>query len=225
MKLVLSSAGYFTAEIAQATAKLVGKPASQIKTAVINEGYVAEHGDHSWVVDDLNRIKKHFPGPLTLVNLQALTTQQIKNRLLEADVIFVVGGHTDYLMSVFNKSGLSSILPEIVASKVYVGSSAGSMVIGQRVSTTAYQHVYGEKEDYGVTRYLELVNFALKPHLGSPSFPQNRPEVLLQISQDFDSTIYGLQDETAIIINGDTQYVIGPDPLKITNGKRVESAI
>ncbi|MGI8935211.1 MAG: Type 1 glutamine amidotransferase-like domain-containing protein, partial [Phormidesmis sp.] len=56
--------------------------------------------------------------------------------------IFVNGGSIDYQMYVFKKSGFAKLLPKLLETKVYVGSSAGSMVIGKRVSTEAYHKIY-----------------------------------------------------------------------------------
>jgi dipeptidase E len=222
MKLVLASAGFYTQEIVNKTVELVGKPIEEIKVAVINEAYAVGHGNHWWVLDDLNRIQANFPSGFELVNLLALDIDMVKSRLELADVIFVVGGHTDYLMYVFNKTGFSKILPELLKTKVYVGSSAGSMVLAQRVSTAAYTKVYGEENDYGVTEYMNLVDFALKPHLNNPLFPNNNKEVLLEVSKDFVGTLYGLHDDSAIIIEGESQYAVGTQPIVIKDGKIVQ---
>lgn len=219
MKLILASNGFYTAEIIEKAIELTGKPAENIDIAVINEAYAVEHGDHGWVLDDLTRIKAAFSGRMELVNLLALDISTVKKRIQLADIIFVVGGHTDYLMSVFVKTGFAALLPELLATKVYVGSSAGSMVLGKRVSTEAYAKIYGENNDYGIDHYLELVNFALKPHMDSPIFTNNRKEILLEVAKDFHGTLYGLRDDSAIIVNGNEQYVIGSNPIKITDGK------
>ncbi len=102
-----------------------------------------EHGDHSWVLDDLNNIKKYFQN-MELVSLLALELPKVIERIEASDVIFVVGGHADYLMSVFNKTGFGDALPELLKDKICVGSSAGSMVACNRVSTDAYLRIYGE---------------------------------------------------------------------------------
>ena len=171
MKLILASAGFSTPEIANKCAELVGKSKDGINIAVINEAYAVEHGDHGWVLTDLSQIKDGFKGRMELVNLLALDLAKVKERIELADVIFVVGGHTDYLMSVFRKTGFDKLLPRLLKTKVYVGSSAGSMVLCNRVSTEAYAKIYGEEEDYGIDSYLGLVNLAIKPHLGNPLFP------------------------------------------------------
>lgn len=218
MRLILASAGFYTPEIIAKCVELVGKPQDQINLAVINEAYAVEHGDHGWVLNDLNNIKNNFKGRMELVNILALDVKTVKERLTLADVIFVVGGHTDYLMSVFKKTGFDKLLPELLKDKVYVGSSAGSMVLGNRISTSAYAKVYDEEDDYGTTEYMGLVDFAVKPHLSSELFPQNRKDVLVDVTKHYKGTVYGLTDDSAIVVDGNKTYIIGSKPVKITNG-------
>ena len=221
MKLILASAGFYTAEIVEKCVELVGKPHDEINIAVINEAYAVEHGDHRWVLADLNRIQDNFAGSIEFVNLLALDLETVKARVALADVLFVVGGHTDYLMSVFKKTGFDTLLPQILKDKVYVGSSAGAMIIGNRVSTEAYQHLYGEANSYGITNYLGLVDVALKPHLNNPLFPNNVEEVLLRLTKDYSGMVYGLPDDAALIIDGDKQYIIGDKTIKIRDGQPI----
>ncbi|HEX6461762.1 MAG TPA: Type 1 glutamine amidotransferase-like domain-containing protein [Candidatus Saccharimonadales bacterium] len=224
MKLILASAGFSTPEIANKCAELVGKPKEDISIAVINEAYAVEHGDHGWVLTDLNQIKDDFKGRMELVNLLALNLEKIKERIELADVIFVVGGHTDYLMSVFQKTGFDSLLPELLKTKIYVGSSAGSMVLCNRVSTKAYAEIYGEENDYGIKEYLGLVDLAIKPHLGNLLFPKNNPDKLLEVAKDYKGLVYGLRDDSAIVVDGSEQYTIGSKPVVIQNGVLQEVA-
>lgn len=219
MKLLLASAGFYTPEIVAKCVELVGKPQDEINFAVINEAYAVEHDDHEWVLNDLNRIKDSFTGRMELVNLLALDTVTVRQRLELADVIFVVGGHTDYLMSVFKKTGFDKLLTEFLKTKVYVGSSAGSMVLGNRLSTEAYAKVYGEANTYGVNAYMGLVNFALKPHFKNPQFPKNNESTLLEVAKHYQGTVYGLADDTAVVVDGENTYFVGSKPLKIVRGK------
>ena len=212
MKLILCSEGFSTKEIIDKCVELVGKPKDSINVAVINEAYAVETDNLRWVVSNLNSVKDNFGGNLELVNLLALDAEDIKERLEKSDVIFVVGGHTDYLMSVFNKSGLSSMLPELLKSKVYVGSSAGSMVLGKRLSEMAYEKIYNERNTYGVDKYLELADIAVMPHLDSPHFP-NRKETLLEAVKEHPGVVYGLRDDAAIIVEDNKITTIGSEPL------------
>lgn len=213
MKLILASAGFYTEEIIKKCEELVGKSKKDINIAVINESYAVEHDNNlRWVLDDLNRIRDNFGGSLELVNLLALDIETIKERIMLNDVIFTVGGNTDYLMSVFNKTGVSELLPELLKTKVYVGSSAGSMVLGNRLSTEAYDKLYGEESTYGITQYMKLVDIAIMPHLDNPHF-QNRRDKLIEVSKDHPGVIYGLKDDSAIIVEDGKISTIGSDPL------------
>src|SRR3989338_9150981 len=102
MKLLLCSEGFYTQNIITACEKLVDKPKSSISVAVINEAYAVDHDNNlGWILDNLNVVKDNFGGNLELVNLLALDIDTVKERIAKNDVIYVVGGHTDYLMSVF----------------------------------------------------------------------------------------------------------------------------
>ncbi|NND64952.1 MAG: type 1 glutamine amidotransferase-like domain-containing protein [Gammaproteobacteria bacterium] len=218
MKLLLTSAGFTTNDIVQACVDLVGKPKDEVSFAVINEAYVAEAGDHRWVIDDLNNVYNNFAGEIELINLVALSTDEVKNRIDRRDVILTLGGHTDYLMKVFNDTGFSEILPELLKSKTYVGSSAGSMVLTNRASSESYQAVYGEEANYGITQYLGFVDACIKPHLESPHFPNNRREKLATICKDLPGTLYALKDDSAILIDGDKISFIGSEPFTMRDG-------
>ena len=114
-------------------------------------------------------------------------------------------------------TGFSKLLPRLLETKVYVGSSAGSMVLGHRISTEIYQHVYGEGDDFGTTRYLELVNLAIKPHMNSQYFPNNNEDSLLKAAKGYTGIIYGLEDDAAIVVNGGSMTCIGSKPVIIND--------
>jgi len=112
MKLVLCSEGFHTQNTVQTCVDLVGKPQNKITFAVINEAFAAEHGDKRWVLNNLSDVAKNFPAEMDIVNLLALPLSEVEERILQKDAIFVVGGHTDYLMSVFVKTGFDTLLPK-----------------------------------------------------------------------------------------------------------------
>ena len=220
MKLLLTSNGFTHEVVIAKCEELVGKSRSDINVALINEGYTVENGDHTWLFDDWHHVKENFGGSFELVNLLGLSKEKVVERLSVSDIIFVTGGHTDYLMSVFDKTGFSDSLRMLLQSKVYVGISAGSMVLGRRNSTSAYLEIYDESEDYGVSQYLNVVDVSIKPHLNSSVFPKTRRENLLKVAQDFIGTIFAIDNFSAIVVDGDPKdyYLIGNESLKIVDG-------
>jgi len=215
MKLVLASAGFFTPEIVAKTVELVGKPQSEISVAVINEAYAISFRSHAWVAKELNRICEAFDGRMELVNLLALDIQTAKQRLMQADVIYVLGGPTDYEMYTLTKSGFVDILPELLESKVYVGSSAGSMIMGKRAPTEVHTKIFGEEDSYGVTKYLELVDFAIMPHMDSPKFHNCTRSNLEEVAPQVGAPVYGIADNTAIVVDGDSVSIVGHNYIRI----------
>lgn len=215
MKLVLCSEGFHTANTVQACVQLVGKPQDQITVAIINEAYAVETGDKRWVLKNMNDVARNFSAAIDIVDLLALSIKEIEARIMKKDVIFVLGGNTDYQMHVFQKSGFAELLPKLLETKVYVGSSAGSMVLGKKVSSEAYHTIYGERNTFGIEAYLGLVNFAIKPHMNSPHWPQNKPEILDKVAGGTDFPVYGVQDDSAIVVDGASVTFVGSPPHEV----------
>jgi len=220
MKFVLCSEGFHTPNTVEACVKLVGKPQDQIKVGIINEAYAVEEGDKRWVMDNLNSVANNFTSEIDIVDLLALPIDEVEKRLVDKDVIFVIGGDTDYLMSVYQKSGFDKLLLKLLGAKVYVGSSAGSMVVGKRISAAAYRLIYGEDSKWNIDQYVGLVDLSVMPHLDSPHFP-NRKESLLEAVGSFEGRVYGLRDDSAVVIDGDEITTIGSEPIIIEKGRLV----
>lgn len=223
MKLLLCSEVFRTPNTVKACVELVNKPQDQIKIAVINEAYAGEDGDKHWVVDNLNDIASNFNADMHLVNLLALSLDKVEAAINECDAVVVIGGNTDYLMYVFQKTGFATLLPKLLETKVYVGSSAGSQIIGHRVSTKAYRDLYGAHNTFGVTEYLQLLDLAIKPHINSSEQPHATPDRLIEAVGNVPYPVYGLQDDSALIIDGEILSFTGSSPIKIVNGKRLKS--
>lgn len=219
MKLVLCSEGFYTSNTVQACVELCGKPQEEISVAIINEAYAHEEGDKNWVLENLNDVTKNFKGKIDLVNLLALPLEAVEARISKRDVIFVIGGDADYLKYVFDKSGFSKLLPKLLESKVYVGSSAGSMVMGRRLSTKAFTRIYGKRGVWGIDDYLGIVDLAFVAHLNSVKTPNNRADILEEVATSEDFPVYGLEDDSAIVITDTEQSFIGSKPVKIINRK------
>ncbi len=58
MKLILSSRGFTTNDIANKVSELVGKPLQEINIAIINEAYTALRWNTSkdWMIKELSRV-------------------------------------------------------------------------------------------------------------------------------------------------------------------------
>lgn len=217
MKTLLTSAGVCTPELADALSALVGKPLEQINIAVINEAAAVEPGDKRWFFDEMQNLSRLVGGEIDVINFLALDDQTIEERMVFADVVYVVGGMTDYLMTVFERTGFRELLKnKLLNEKVYVGASAGSMVMGRRINTDGYKDVYRKGEqDFGVNEYLALVDFSIFPHLNSPLWTRNRVDVIQEAAKDSTYPIYAIEDTQALVVNDDKISFVGGNVVKI----------
>lgn len=212
MKLLLTSGGLTNQTIVKALDELVGRPLDQLKVAFIPTAANIEEGDKGWLIDDLRRLSFLNFKEIDIVDISALPKEIWQKRLENADVFFVEGGNTYHLMYWFNKSGLSKVLPELLKTRVYIGVSAGSMVVCSSIENDdAY---FSETENFLKTNQeitqkgLGLVDFMVEPHINSRYFPEINLNNLKKRFSEYKYPIYGIDDDTAIKIDGDQLEVV-----------------
>lgn len=208
MKLLLTSGGLSTPTLQATFKKLNPKPLKEVKVSFIITASLVETGDKQWLVKDVNQLYQLGVGEIDIVDIACLTLDEILTRLQWADCIFVEGGNTAYLMSVFIKTGLVKKLAELLKTKLYVGVSAGSMIMGYRLPLQISKEIYPEDtyQEYGVNELLGWHNFCIVPHYGAGHIPQLDRSFLDKIK--ISTPIYVLDDQSALLINGKEVEVV-----------------
>ena len=213
MKLLLTSAGLRNETLRQALRDLLGKPFETANIVYIPTASVAEPGDHSWLVADLNLVHGLGWREFDILALNGLPRQMVLDRLLHADVVYVEGGNHYHLARSITENGLAEGFLEALESRVYVGVSAGSMIFSRRLDERSAE-VIGDAEDLRVlgATTLEppfgLFDWYLKPHLDSPYFPERDDAWAEDIAARADFPLYVIDDETAIRVDGDELEVV-----------------
>lgn len=209
MKLLLTSDGLTNKSIADALFDLVGKKPQDTSLVFIPTAANTEKGDKSWFIDHLLNLKKQNFKSIDIADISAVDEKVWRPKLEEADVLFFEGGNTYHLMEWINKSGLVSLLPELLKNKVYVGLSAGSMVTSKDLSLRISQIVY--EEDLDKTEDmpgLNFVDFYFLPHLNSPHFEKLREDFIREVVQGISEKIYVLDDNSALkVIDGKVEVI------------------
>ena len=137
-----------------------GKTLAYIPTAANGESKygVWEKESSSWILIKSLGVK------VIPVVLEEQTTEEVEENLNKADIIWVAGGACGYLMYWMRRHGLEKTLPKILDSKkVYIGSSAGSMIASKSLSVTDWYIGEGEK-GASIIPGLGLVDFEIYPH-------------------------------------------------------------
>lgn len=189
---MLTSAGITNNTLARALKSLVN---GKIRIAFIPTAANLEDGGKEWLIDNFNECQRL--GPTDIVDIAAVPKGVWLPRLRAANVIFVGGGDTVYLMNQIIKSGLNKELPTLLKRKIYVGISAGSMVTQKRL-TTSPVYLYG-KEPNNVPPGLGYIDFHIRPHLNSPYFPRVRDKNLRKAAKYLKGDLYAIDDDSAVL--------------------------
>jgi dipeptidase E len=209
MKLLLTSAGIFNKSISDALLELTERPFTELNLAFIPTAANVAIGDKSWMIDDLVNCKKLGFKVIDIVDISAIPKELWLPRLQAADVLLVEGGDASYLMYWFEKSGLKELLPKMLETKVYVGISAGSMIMGSGLDSSMVEELYLEavmhsEEDDG----MGIIDALIRPHLNSLDYPKMNLDYMEKMSKEFPDTFYAIDDNTAIkVVDGKMEVV------------------
>jgi dipeptidase E len=220
MKFLLTSAGISNDSIRNTLVDLLGKPIAESSALCIPTAMYAIPGGaaHAWRflrgVDTppLCELGWKSLGVLELTALPSINEEQWVPMVQEADALLVGGGDPLYLCYWMRQSGLADLLPELGRETVYVGVSAGSLVVtpnfGETYDGWFCREPPASNLPTGDERALGLVDFSLFPHLDYPSFPENSLANAEKWAAKGPVLTYAIDDQTAIkVIDGEVSVV------------------
>jgi dipeptidase E len=212
MKLLLTSAGITNRSIRDALVGLLGKPIADCDALCIPTALYA----HPWAGPRqawrfISGQEPRSPmvalgwkslGVLELTALPSLDEERWLPLVHAADVLLVDGGDAAYLCHWLRESGLAELLPSLQET-VWVGVSAGSMVLTPRVGT---EFVSWHSPAADTT--LGVVDFSIFPHLENPDLPDNTMEAAERGAARMPGPAYAIDDATAIAVVDGTVDVV-----------------
>ena len=143
-------------------------------------------------------------GVLELTALPSLDQARWVPLVQETDALLVEGGDALYLCYWMRQSGLADLLPSLPREMVYVGLSAGSMVMTPSIG----EDFVGWKPPTGDERTLGLVDFAIFPHLDHERLPENSLANAEKWAAGMPVPAYAIDDQTAIqVVDGDVDVI------------------
>ena len=212
MKLLLTSGGVKNARIRAALVDLLGKPIADCRALCIP---TAEYGHPMCTPESAWRfIAGHSPAPMSdlgwksvgLLELMALPSigeERWVPWVRQSDVLLVDGGDALFLCHWLRQSGLADLLPTL-QEKVWVGVSAGSMVMTPRIG----EYFVNWRPAAGGDSTLGIVDFSIFPHLDHADMPGNTLAHAERWAADIGGPAYAIDDETAIQVVDGTVDVI-----------------
>src|SRR5688572_8274698 len=211
MKLLLTSAGIKNPSIHQVLVDLLGKPIADCSALCIPTATHAlpRGSGHAWRFisgqeprTPMVELGWKSVGVLELTALPSIDRSGWVPMLEETDDLLVNGGDPLYLSYWMRQSGLADILPSLRA--VYVGLSAGSMVITPQIG----QDFVKWTPPTGGHETLGIVDFSMFPHLDHPDLPENTMADAERWAAGIQGPAYAIDDETAIrVIDGAVEVI------------------
>ncbi|WP_280900674.1 Type 1 glutamine amidotransferase-like domain-containing protein [Streptomyces sp. SAI-218] len=212
MKLLLTDSGVRNESIHNALLSLLGKPIAESNALCIpTAGYGGPDADPGgpW-----RFISGRSPSPMTELGWNAVGVLELTalpsieaalwvSWVREADVLLVNGGDALYLCHWMRESGLADLLPSLTDT-VYVGLSAGSMVLTPRVG----KDFVGWKPPTGGDSALGMVDFSIFPHLDHPACPENTMAAAKRWAAGIGGPAYAIDEQTAIKVDGGAVEVV-----------------
>ena len=201
MKLLLTSAGIKNATIRDALEEMLGRSIEESTALCIPTGtYVSPGGAASaWrfiagrASTPMCELGWKSLGVLELAALPSIGRDVWLPMVQETDAILVNGGDPMYLSYWMKESGFADALATQYDG-VYVGLSAGSMVLAPQVGE---DFVRWRPPEGGDTT-LGLIDFSIFPHLDHVDMPTNAMADAEQWAATLSGPAYALDDESAI---------------------------
>ena len=202
MKALLTSAGIKNAAIAEAMVNLLGKPIAECSALCIPTAAYG-HPLHPFV--GWRFIAGRSPntpmcelgwkslGVLELSVLPSIGEEQWVPLVKETDILLVGGGDALFLAHWMRESGLAKLLPSL-HDTVYVGLSAGSMVLTPCIG----EDFMFWKPPTGGDQALGIVDFSIFPHVDHPDLSENTMAAAEKWAAALPNPAYAIDDDTAI---------------------------
>lgn len=211
MKLLLTSGGITNASLLGALVGLLGRPIGEssalcIPTAQWGHPWCGPASVRRFITDrtpaTMCGLGWKSVGVLELTALPSIGRERWEPWVRGADVLLVDGGDATYLAHWLRASGLDSLLPAL-AETVWVGVSAGSMVMTPRIGEWFVEWASAPDD-----RTLGLVDFSIFPHLDHEAMPQNTLPAAERWAAGLDVPCYAIDDQTAIsVVDGQVEVV------------------
>lgn len=166
---------------------------------------VEEYRDY---VDEAKEAFAKMGFEVQILDVSKASEAEAKAKIGAAQVLYVSGGNTFYLLRELKKKSLATLIASRVRSGelIYVGESAGAIIAAPSVE---YASVMDDAGDYGAAAQtgLDLVKFYPVPHYGEEPFVQSAAKIL---------KIYGgklnlapINNAEAIAVHGDKFEILG----------------
>ncbi len=184
---------------------LIGKSVTFIPTASIPESV-------KFYVDTGNSALEKLGLKVEVLELTKSSTSQIEKTLKRNDFIYISGGNTFFLLQELRRKKAERIIIDlIIKGKLYIGESAGSMILSPNIEYVKYMDNKEKAKNLYSYEALGVLDFYPLPHYTNFPF-QKEVEKIISIYNE-KIKLYPFKNSQAIIVDGD-KITVKSVPLK-----------
>lgn len=180
-----------------------GKTVAFIATASLVEDYTKYVDDDRKAFIDLGIIIKDL-------DIIGKHQNEISKVFSESDMIFVSGGNTFYLLQELKKSNADQlIIDEIKKGKLYIGSSAGSIILSKDILYVDKMDDKRKATELENFLGLNMVDFYTLPHLNNEPFTEIVENILKENNGIDKLPLVPISNHQVILVNNSQYKIIG----------------
>jgi len=201
MKLLLTSAGITTQAVADRLSELIGK--GNKKIGFITTAANVEPGNKDWYINQVFNLREYGFEWIDFIDPSAANVDW-RMRLKEVGVVFVSGGNTFHLLDQARKTGFDSWLKENIENVVYVGVSAGSIVMTPSIGIAPV-----DGGDENLPGIIDLTGFNFVDFEVSPHTPEMVSTVANEAyAKSIQNKLYAYNDRSALcVVDGKLEII------------------
>lgn len=137
-----------------------------------------------------------------VLEISIASTQEIQTKIKNNDFIYITGGNTFFLLQELKRTGADKlIVAEVNAGKLYIGESAGAMVVSANINYAKAMDSVKKAPDLIEYDALGLVDFYPVPHYESTPFKKTAQSIIDTFSHVLKVT--PISNHDAILIRND----------------------
>lgn len=197
-KLLLASSGL------EYIKKFVGKDPASVKMLFIPTAGNLDN-DVWWIDKDRDVLKK-MGFPITELDLDKSSVDEMQQQLDGADIVYVAGGNTFYLLKRIRETGFDKMLEKFVSSGgLYAGASAGALIAGPDIGAVSTIDEPEKVQGLKSTEGLDWIDVVPIPHYDMKARTKSIDEITAKY-KDHETTL--LTDDQAIVVDGSNWKVV-----------------
>lgn len=170
-----------------------GKIVAFIPTASIKE-------EVTFYVAAAKEMFSHLEMIVSELEISTASCEEITKTLKGSDYIYISGGNTFFLLQELKRTGADKIITEqINEGKIYIGESAGSMILAENIEYAKGMDDFSLAPDLEEFMSLGVIDFYPLPHYKNFPFEQSVDAIISKYKGELD--LCPISNNQAIIVN------------------------